>query len=106
MTTVIENNKPKKRVVISYHNLPEHLQDEMKRQHPTGFTESMIRIDKGPGDFFYAVVFETDEVNYLVKVDVKIDGNPAEEEEESEKDYYEEDIKGDDIAGDDSDDEE
>lgn len=64
----------------------------------------MIRIDKGPGDFFYAVVFETEDTNYLVKVDVKIDGNP---DEEDDKDYYDDDIKGaDDIADNDSDDDE
>lgn len=51
----------------------------------------MIRIDKGPGDFFYAVILETDEINYLVKIDVKID---SEIEEEDEKDYYDEDING------------
>ncbi|MBR2333580.1 MAG: hypothetical protein IKA60_04535, partial [Rikenellaceae bacterium] len=56
-----------------------------------GFTDSMIRIDKGPGDFFYAVILETDEINYLVKIDVKID---SEIEEEDEKDYYDEDING------------
>lgn len=97
-------NSPKKRVVISYHNLPPELQDELKKKHPGGFTDSMIRIDKGPGDFFYAVVFETDDTNYLVKVDVKIDGSP---EEEDDKDYYDDDIKGaDEIADTDSDDDE
>ena len=32
-----------------------------------------MRIDKPNGEFFYAVPFETDEINYLVKIDVKID---------------------------------
>ncbi len=81
----------KKRIVISYHNLPVELQDELKRQYPHGFTDHMLRIEKGPGDFFYAVVLETEEVNYLVKVDVKIDDRV---EEEEDKEYYEEDIKG------------
>lgn len=97
--------KQKKRVVISYHNLSVELQEELRKKYPGGFTESMIRIDKGPGDFFYAVVLDTEDISYLVKVDVKIDGDV---DDDDEKDYYEEDdIQGaDDIidTADDSDD--
>ncbi|MCD8072378.1 MAG: hypothetical protein LUE10_04250 [Alistipes sp.] len=93
--------KTKKRMVIGYHNLPVELQDELKKRYPYGYTEAMIRVDKGPGDFFYGVVLETDEVNYLVKVDVKIDGSP---EEEEDKEYFDDDIKGaEEIADDDED---
>lgn len=82
----------KKRVVISYHNLSEELKEALKNKYPHGYTEAMIRIDKGPGDFFYGVVLETEDISYLVKVDVKIDGSL---EEEEDKDFYEEDeIKG------------
>ncbi len=84
-------NNSKKRVIISYKNLPEELQEQLKAQHPDGFTDHMIRIDKGPGDFFYAVILETEEINYLVKIDVKID---SEIEEEEDKEYYDEEIKG------------
>ncbi len=94
----------KKRVVISYHNLSPELQAELKKKYPYGFTESMIRIEKGPGDFFYAVVLETEDTNYLVKIDVKIDGG---QEEEEDKEYYDDDIKGaDDLTDNDSDEEE
>ena len=51
----------------------------------------MMRIDKPNGDFFYAVPFDTDEVAYLVKIDVKIDDNA---QDDDEKDYYDEEIKG------------
>ena len=98
-----QTNNTKKRVIISYKNLPEDLQEQLKLQHPTGFTDSMIRIDKGPGDFFYAVILETEEINYLVKIDVKID---SEIEEEDDKDYYDEEIKGADQIEDTADDEE
>ncbi len=81
----------KKRIVISYHNLSAELQDELKKAYPLGFTDHMIRIDKGPGDFFYAVVLETEDTKYLVKVDVKIDDRV---EEEEDKEYYDEEIKG------------
>ncbi len=93
----------KKRLITSYHNLPVELQEELKRQYPTGYTEKMIRIEKGPGDFFYAVLLETPDINYLVKVDVKIDDDV---EEEEDKGYYDDDIKGaDDIIADDEEEE-
>lgn len=97
----------KKRLAVSYHNLPVELQEELKRKYPNGYTEAMIRIDKPSGDFFYAVVLDTEEISYLVKIDVKVDGNI---EEEEDKDYYDDEIKGadeiiDDKADDDMDDE-
>ena len=63
----------KKRLVTSYHNLSQELQEAVKELYPTGFSEAMMRVDKPNGDFFYAVPFETEEVSYLVKIDVKID---------------------------------
>ena len=63
--------KQKKRVAISYKNLSPELRDEVKKQYPNGYTDHMIRIDKGPGDFFYAIVLETEDTSYLIKVDVK-----------------------------------
>jgi hypothetical protein len=89
----------KKRLIVSYHNLSPELLDELRRQYPAGYTDKMIRIEKGPGDFFYAVLLETSDINYLVKVDVKIDDDP---EEEEDKGYYDDDIKGaEEIASDD-----
>ncbi len=93
----------KKRLIVSYHNLSPELQEELKKQYPVGYTDKMIRIEKGPGDFFYAVLLETPDINYLVKVDVKIDDDP---EEEEDKGYYDDDIKGaEEIASDDDEDE-
>ncbi|MDR0510870.1 MAG: hypothetical protein LBH06_07250 [Rikenellaceae bacterium] len=81
----------KKRIVVSFRNLPPELQEEIKKSYPNGFTEHMLRIEKGPNDFFYAVVFETEQVNYLVRIDVKIDDRI---EEEEDKEYYDDEIKG------------
>lgn len=81
----------KKRVVTKLQNLSEELQEALKKQYPHGFLDHMIRIDKGPGDFFYAVVFETEDTNYLVKIDVNIDGQI---EDEDDKDFFGDDIKG------------
>ena len=93
----------KKRLVTSFNNLPLELQEAVKAAYPLGYTDYMMRIDKPNGDFFFAVPFETEEISYLVKIDVKIDDLSNEEED---KDYYDDDLKGaDELANDDSDDE-
>ena len=92
----------KKRSVVSFANLSPELQEEVKKLYPYGFTEAMMRIDKPNGEFFYAVPFETDEVMYLVKINVKIDDHI---EEEDDKDYYNDDIKGADELADSEEDE-
>ena len=93
----------KKRLVTSFNNLAPELQEAVKAAYPLGYTDYMMRIDKPNGDFFFAVPFETEEISYLVKIDVKIDDASHEEED---KDYYDDDLKGaDELANDDSDDE-
>jgi hypothetical protein len=93
----------KKRLVTSFNNLPLELQEAVKAAYPLGYTDYMMRIDKPNGDFFFAVPFETEEISYLVKIDVKIDDVPGDDDD---KDYYDDDLKGaDELANDDSDDE-
>lgn len=82
----------KRRLVVSFHNLPTELQEQVKALYPLGYADAMIRVDKPNGDFFYAVPFETPDTSYLVKIDVKIDDMS---EEEEDKDFYDnEDLKG------------
>jgi hypothetical protein len=97
-----KQNTAKKHIVTSFHNLTPELQEAVKAFYPLGFTEAMMRIDKPNGDFFYAVPFETDEVMYLVKINVKIDDHI---EEEDDKDYYNDDLKGADELADSEEDE-
>lgn len=78
------DRKQKKRVVVSYKNLSAELREEVKKKYPNGYTDSMIRIDKGPGDFFYAIVLETEDTSYLIKVDVKVDDR----EIDDDKDFF------------------
>ena len=93
----------KKRLVVSFNNLALELQEAVKAAYPLGYTDYMMRIDKPNGDFFFAVPFETEEISYLVKIDVKIDDLSNEDDD---KDYYDDDLKGaDELANDDSDDE-
>lgn len=96
---MIKPSRTKKHIVTSLHNLPAELQEALKEQYPYGFTDAMMRVDKPNGDFFYAVPFDTEEVAYLVKIDVKIDDNAAEEDE---KDYYDDELKGADEIQDDA----
>ena len=85
-------NSTKKRLVTSFNNLPLELQQEVKALYPKGFSEVMQRIDKPNGDFFYVVPFETEEISYLVKIDVKIDDSA---DDALEDDFYGEDeLKG------------
>lgn len=86
-----KQNTAKKHLVTSFHNLTPELQEAVKAFYPLGFTDAMMRIDKPNGDFFYAVPFDTEEIAYLVKIDVKIDDKAHEEDE---KDYYDDDLKG------------
>ena len=87
-------NIVKKHIATSFHNLSPELQEAVKAKYPLGFTDAMIRVDKPNGDFFYAVPYDTDEIAYMVKIDVKVD--------DDDKDYYDDEIKGaDDIQGDD-----
>ena len=94
-----KQNIVKKHIVTSFHNLSPEMQDAVKEKYPLGFTDAMMRVDKPNGDFFYAVPYDTDEIAYMIKVDVKIDDNSPEDDE---KDYYDDEIKGaDDIQSDD-----
>ena len=93
----------KRRSVISFNNLPLEIQEAVKAVYPYGYSEAMMRINKPNGDFFFAVPFETDEVSYLVKIDVKID-DPTEDDDD--KEYYDDEIKGADQIQDDEEEEE
>ncbi len=84
----------KKRLVTSFQNLTPELQAQVKEFYPLGFTDARMRIDKPNGDFFYAVPFETEEIFYLVKINVKIDDS-----ENLEKDLFSDEITEVDGAG-------
>jgi hypothetical protein len=83
----------KRKLVVSYKNLSDELKEEFHNHYPAGYTEAIIKIDKSPGEFFYAVPFETEDVKYLVKIDVKVDLNQEEEVEEEE--FADENMMGD-----------
>lgn len=63
----------KKKLVVSHKNLPPDILDILKEKYPKGYSDILMKVDKGNGQFFYAITLDTDEVDYLIKVDVKID---------------------------------
>lgn len=65
----------KKKIVISYKNLDPEIRKELEGQYPGGYQEDIIKIDKGNGDYFFALPMETEDTSYLVKIDVKVDLN-------------------------------
>lgn len=81
----------KKRVVTSFNNLTTEMQEAVKTFYPTGYTEAMMRIEKPSGDFFYAVPYATEEIDYLVKIDVKIDEVRANDDDD--KGFFDDEIK-------------
>ena len=86
-----KQNSAKKHIVASLHNLSPELQEAVREKYPLGFTDALLRVDQPNGDFFYAVPFDTDEVAYLVKIDVKVDDHA---QDDDDKDYYDDEIKG------------
>lgn len=85
-----KQNIAKKHIVTSFHNLTPEMQEAVKEKYPLGFTDAMIRVDKPNGDFFYAVPYDTDDVAYMIKIDVKIDDSA----QDDDKDYYDDELKG------------
>ncbi len=90
----------KKKIVTSYQNLSDSIKEKVKEKYPYGYQDSMIRIDKGPNDFFYAIMLETEEVSYLIKIDVKVDNKLVDD-----KDYFIDEIKGEDEVAEEDEDE-
>ena len=78
----------KKRLVISYNNLSPEVLELVKKKYPYGYLNSVIKVTKPNNDFFYAITLDTDDTSYLIKVNVKIDSKPKDEDEE--KDFFSE----------------
>lgn len=92
----------RRRVVTSYENLSPELIEALKERYPLGFTDYMTRVDKPNGEFFYGVMFETEDTSYFVKISVRVDDKAKEEIEKdlfSDEEAETDEIKGaDDIA--------
>lgn len=72
----------KKKLVISYKNLSPELLALIKQRYPNGYQNHVIKVTKPNNDFFHAITLDTDEASYLVKVNVKIDTKPKDDEDD------------------------
>jgi len=70
-----ENKPAKRRIVVSYNQLTPELIEQLNEKYPLGWRNFIIKVEKGNGDFFYAIMLDTEEVSYLIKVEVKVDSD-------------------------------
>ncbi|MCX6256927.1 MAG: hypothetical protein NTW49_03370 [Bacteroidia bacterium] len=74
----------KKRVIVSLGNASAELLEAIQKQYPLGWSERIIRVDLAPEKFFNAIIVETIDTTYLVKVPMKKDKKIEKIEEEIE----------------------
>lgn len=97
----------KKRAIVTYEKLSEDMKDRLEEAFPEGFGGSMTQIKTPTGETLDALLWETEEIIYLVKLN-KITKKPVVIPDEEEfDDLPEEDVKSDemdDLEEDDDDD--
>ncbi|MDR1006335.1 MAG: hypothetical protein LBL74_05680 [Bacteroidales bacterium] len=76
----------KKHLIISYNNLSEDLQSRFSELYNAGYADIVQKITKPNGSVIFVVPFETEDISYMVKVDVKIDDKLS--DDEFEKDLF------------------
>ena len=72
----------KKKLVISYKNLTPELLAQVKKKYPYGYLNNVIKVTKPNNEFFYAITLDTDDASYLIKVNVKVDTKPKDDEDD------------------------
>jgi Ser/Thr protein kinase RdoA (MazF antagonist) len=58
----------KKRIIKSYENLSPELQEILKEKYKYGYSNQIVRLSNAKNEIFFAVPLETEEANYMVKV--------------------------------------
>jgi DNA-directed RNA polymerase subunit delta len=92
----------KKRAIVTYEKLSEEMRDRLEEAFPEGFGGAMTQISTPTGELMDAVIWETDEIIYLVKLNkVKQKNVVIPEDDEEEEDF--DDIPEDDVKGEDDD---
>jgi hypothetical protein len=62
----------RKRLVVSYENLPPSVIEAIIRKYPDGYQYHVIKVQAGTNSF-HAITVDMEDVSYLVKVKVKVD---------------------------------
>lgn len=71
----------KKKLIISFEKLSPELLKLFHDTFPSGCEDSLKRIPKPNGEYFYAVQLESEDTSFLIKMPVKIDDGFSEDEE-------------------------
>jgi hypothetical protein len=103
----------KKRAIVSYDKLSEDMKDRLEDAFPEGFGGGMTQIKTPTGETLDALLWETEEIIYLIKLN-KVNKKPVvipqeddEEEEDDIDDIEEDEVKveeAEDVADDEEDD--
>ena len=96
----------KRRSIISYDKLTIEQKKQILREFPDGYINHLTSIKTPTGEMLDALIWETEEVIYLVKIN-KIAPKPApveEEDEEFEDDFDKVDVKDDELDEDEDED--
>ena len=95
----------KRRAIISYDKLTIEQKKQILRDFPDGYINHLTSIKTPTGEVLDALVWETDEVIYLVKINkVKPKAKAVVEDDDFDDDFDKpDDIKDDDLDGDDDD---
>ena len=68
-----KNSKGKLCLIVSYEKLEPKVKKLFDVKFEDGYEEFIERFTRKNGEYFYAVRFETDDAEYLIKVDVNMD---------------------------------
>jgi hypothetical protein len=97
----------KRRAIISYDKLTIEQKKQILRDFPDGYINHLTSIKTPTGEVLDALVWDTDEVIYLVKINkIKPKAKPAAEEEDFEDDFDKQDDLKDDELDEDGEEEE
>ena len=96
----------KRRSIISYDKLTIEQKKQILKEFPDGYINHLTSIKTPTGETLDALIWDTEEVIYLVKIN-KVTPKPApveEDEEEFEDDFDKVDVKDDELDEDDDED--
>jgi hypothetical protein len=71
----------KQRLVVKYDNLPPGVSEAIAKQYPDGYSNHVIKVQGANNTFFYAIFVDTPDISYLVKVKVKKDKKPENDDD-------------------------
>ena len=96
----------KKRAIVSYDRLTAEQKKEINKAFPEGYGTSMTQIITPNGETLDALIWETEEIIYLVKIIRNSTSTFEDEDEEDEEDDLDDLIKPDDLDEEDEDEDE